>query len=168
MKKKFTVLTSLIFIAITLTSSGQAGLLTLEDIYSKGIYRSQGFGPARWVDGGSGYTTLERSSSGGGADIVRYDTRTGVKSVIVAANELIPAGMDEPLMIDDYSWSPDGRLMLVFTNTSRVWRYNTKGDYWVFDTVTRSLGQLGHTMPASSMMFAKFSPDGKSIAYVSN
>jgi len=168
MKKKFNVLTTLIFIAITLTSSGQTGLLTLEDIYSKGIYRSQGFGPARWVDGGSGYTTLERSSSGGGADIVRYDTRTGVKSVIVAANELIPAGMDKPLIIDDYSWSPDGRLMLVFTNTSRVWRYNTKGDYWVFDTVTRSLGKLGHTMPASSMMFAKFSPDGKSVAYVSN
>ncbi|MCK7530492.1 MAG: DPP IV N-terminal domain-containing protein [Marinilabiliales bacterium] len=50
-------------------------------------------------------------------------------------------------MIDDYSWSPDNTLLLVFTNSSRVWRYNTRGDYWVFNTVTRKLFQLGTEMP---------------------
>jgi dipeptidyl-peptidase-4 len=31
---------------------------------------------------------------------------------------------------------------------------------------TDSLTRLGTTLPASSLMFAKFSPDGKSVAYV--
>ncbi|HUW92443.1 MAG TPA: S9 family peptidase, partial [Bacteroidales bacterium] len=48
------------------------------------------------------------------------------------------------------------------------WRYNTKGDYWILNTATGSLTRLGRTMPSSTMMFAKFSPDGTKVAYVSN
>ena len=55
----------------------------------------------------------------------------------------------------------------MFTNTKRVWRLNTKGDYWVLDRSTGSLKQLGKTLPPSSLMFAKFSPDGNSVGYVS-
>jgi dipeptidyl-peptidase-4 len=56
----------------------------------------------------------------------------------------------------------------VFTNTKKVWRLNTKGDYWLVDRKSGSLSQLGKTLPASSLMFAKFSPDGNSVAYVSD
>ncbi|MBC7588548.1 MAG: DPP IV N-terminal domain-containing protein, partial [Chitinophagaceae bacterium] len=45
--------------------------------------------------------------------------------------------------------------------------YETKGDYWLLDNETKSLKQLGKTLPASSLMFAKLSPDGKKAAYVS-
>lgn len=155
-------------LAVTLCAAGQEGLLTLEDIYTKGIYRSEYFGPARWVDGGAGYTTLERSAGDKGIDIVRYDSKTGEKTLIVSASDLIPEDRSEPLLIDDYSWSPDNTMLLVFTNSSRVWRYNTRGDYWVFNTVTRKLFQLGTEMPPSSMMFAKYSPDGRKVAYVCN
>ena len=168
MKKIIRSLAILSLFVVTLCAAGQEGLLTLEDIYTKGIYRSEYFGPARWVDGGAGYTTLERSPGEKGIDIVRYDSKTGEKSLLVSAADLIPEESSEPLMIDDYSWSPDNTLLLVFTNTSRVWRYNTRGDYWVFNTVTRKLFQLGTEMPPSSMMFAKFSPDGNKVAYVCN
>jgi dipeptidyl-peptidase-4 len=55
----------------------------------------------------------------------------------------------------------------LFTNTKRVWRLNSRGDYWMLDRKAGSLSQLGKTLPASSLMFAKFSPDGNSVAYVS-
>ena len=42
-----------------------------------------------------------------------------------------------------------------------------KGDYWILDLRTGSLSQLGKPFPESSLMFAKFSPDDKSVAYVS-
>jgi len=45
---------------------------------------------------------------------------------------------------------------------------NTRGDYWVLDILTNKLTQLGKTLPSSSLMFAKISPDAKSVAYVSN
>ncbi|MCU0410045.1 MAG: S9 family peptidase [Bacteroidales bacterium] len=168
MKKIVRSFAILSLLVVTLCAAGQEGLLTLEDIYTKGIYRSEYFGPARWVDGGAGYTTLERSPGEKGTDIVRYDSKTGEKSLLVSAADLIPEESSEPLMIDDYSWSPDNTLLLVFTNSSRVWRYNTRGDYWVFNTATRKLFQLGTEMPPSSMMFAKFSPDGSKVAYVCN
>jgi dipeptidyl-peptidase-4 len=71
------------------------------------------------------------------------------------------------LQVSYYSFSEDQKKVLIFTNTKRVWRLNTKGDYWVLDRNTGSLKQLGKSLPVSSLMFAKFSPDGKSVAYVS-
>ncbi|MBA4318028.1 MAG: S9 family peptidase, partial [Flavobacterium sp.] len=41
-------------------------------------------------------------------------------------------------------------------------------DYWVLDLITGNLTQLGKGLAESSLMFAKFSPDNKTVAYVSN
>jgi len=69
-------------------------------------------------------------------------------------------------MIEGYSWSKDGRLLLVFTNSRRVWRLNNRGDYWVFDRTNGKLSKLGKELEPSSLMFAKFSPSGRKVAYV--
>lgn len=75
-------------------------------------------------------------------------------------------GTDKPLSMDSYQWSPDKTKLLVFANTQRVWRLNTRGDYWVLDLGTKSLKQIGGDADAASLMFAKFSPDAKKVAYV--
>ena len=142
--------------------------LTLEDIYQNGTYRQKGFGPVRWMKDNMGYTTLEKGKEVSGTDIIRYDAATGNRSIEVNAKQLIPAGGKTPLSIADYEWSDDNNKLLVFTNTKRVWRYNTKGDYWVLDVKSGTLQQLGKTLTASTLMFAKFSPDGLQAAYVSN
>ena len=134
-------------------------------IFGAGAFAAPRFGPARWLADGSGYTVLE-AGTGGGSDIVRYDARTGARSVLVAAARLTPPGVRTPLAIDDYIWSADGRRLLVFTNTARVWRDNTRGDYWVLDLESGALRKLGGEAPASTLMFAKFSPDGSRVAYV--
>ena len=56
---------------------------------------------------------------------------------------------------------------LEFTNRQRVWRYATRGDYWLVNTATGEKRQLGAQLPEASLMFAKISPDGKWVAYVS-
>ena len=80
---------------------------------------------------------------------------------------LIPEGDTTALSISNYEWSPDKNMLLIFTNTARVWRYNTSGDYWVLNLSTKKLMKLGGDAPESSLMFAKFSPDNKKVAYVS-
>ncbi|AZA83668.1 S9 family peptidase [Chryseobacterium lactis] len=82
-------------------------------------------------------------------------------------NELIPSGSSEPLKVQSFQVSPDEKNLLLFANTQKVWRDNTRGDYWIFDRNTKKLTQLGKGLPAASLMFAKFSPDGKKVAYVS-
>ena len=159
----------LLFIAFTSAgvSYSQNKKLTLEDIYTNNLYRAKGFGPIRWMKDNKGYSTLEFNSAVKGNDIVRYDVATGTKKVLVSASELIPAGTDKPLSIADYNWSSDNTKLLVFTNTRKVWRLNTRGDYWVLNLTDGKLTQLGKTMEEATLMFAKFSPDGNRVGYVS-
>ena len=48
-----------------------------------------------------------------------------------------------PLDVEDYAWSADGKKLLIFTNTERVWRQNTRGDYWVLNLQDGALKKLG-------------------------
>jgi dipeptidyl-peptidase-4 len=107
------------------------------------------------------------NSGKGGQDIVKYDASSGKKTVLVSSDRLIPEGGTKPLSIADYRWSEDNTKLLLFTNTQRVWRYNTRGDYWLLNLVSGKLQQLGKEVERSTMMFAKFSPDASKVAYVS-
>ena len=164
--------TSLLILFALLASS--AGLAqspqlsaTLDRMFNKHEFASAPFGPARWLHDGAQYTTVEPSSEiKGGQDIVEYDTASGKRTVLVSATKLVPAPGAKPLRIEDYTWSPDNRLLLIFTNSKKVWRLNTRGDYWVLDLASGKLTKLGGDAPESSLMFAKFSPDSQSVAFV--
>lgn len=89
---------------------------------------------------GSGYVTLEPAKEpSGGRDVVCYDPRTGNREILVPAADLIPPGESSPLKIDGYAFSEDRSLLLVYTNSKRVWRQNTRGDYWLLDRSSREL-----------------------------
>jgi dipeptidyl-peptidase-4 len=144
-----------------------SSLLTLSRVYGSGEFASQPFGPSRWLGDGSAYTTLEPAAGGAGEDIVRYDVESGRREVLVTGRALTPPGGSAPLEVEDYSWSPDLRRLLVFTNTRPVWRLKTRGDYWVLDRASGTLRQLGgREAKPSTLMFAKFSPDGGRVGYV--
>lgn len=147
--------------------SGESGDLTLARIFNSKDFRSERFGPARWLQFQTGYTTLEPSGDKkDGRDIVKYHPATGKREILVPAERLVPAGQEKPLKISDYHWSPDGKQLLIFTNTARVWRTNTRGDYWVLNLESWKLEQLGGEAKPSTLMFAKFSPDSSRVAYV--
>jgi dipeptidyl-peptidase 4 len=142
-------------------------LLTVRRIYGGGEFGPQPFGPARWLGDGSAYTTLEQTAEGAGLDIVRYDVERGTREVLVSARQLMPKGDTLPLRVEDYGWSADLKQLLVFTNSKPVWRLNTRGDYWVLDRTTGNLRKLGgDNAKSSTLMFAKFSPDGRRVGYV--
>ncbi|HEX5576484.1 MAG TPA: DPP IV N-terminal domain-containing protein, partial [Gemmatimonadales bacterium] len=140
-------------------------LLSVQRIYGSSEFKSQSFGPARWLGDGSAYTTLEETEDG--QNLVRYDSERGGRRVLVAARQFIPQGDSVPIRVEEYAWSPDNRMLLIFTNTQPVWRLNTRGDYWVLELATGQLRQLGgKEAKPSTLMFAKFSPDGRKVAYV--
>jgi dipeptidyl-peptidase-4 len=100
-------------------------------------------------------------------NIVKTDLKNHNEKILVKKEQLIPAGMDRPLRLDQYSFSTRYATLLIFTNTAKVWRYNTRGDYWILDLLNNKLFQLGKGLPAQTLMFAKISPDGQKAAYVS-
>ena len=141
--------------------------LTLERIFADREFQIEAFGPARWLQDGSGYTVLEANESHEGAsDIVLYEASTGVRTVLVSAARLLGGDNEAPLAIDDYSWSDDGTRLLLFTDSKRVWRRNTRGDYWLYRLADNSLTRLGGDREPATMMFAKLSPEGSRVAWV--
>ena len=139
-------------------------LLTLDRIYS-GEFRQDRERAIQWIENGEAYVTIEKSSVLEGADeLVRYNSTTQEKTLFVGAASL--QADNKSLAIESFTLSKDGSKVLIFTNSSRVWRTNTKGDYWVFDLESKTLKRLGATLSSSSLMFAKFSSDNSFVSYV--
>ena len=139
----------------------------LARIFADEDFEPETFGPAKWQDEGAFYTTLESSETVDEAkDLVRYETASGKREVLIEASRLVPEGETKAFEIEDYAWSEDKKRLLIFTDTQRVWRRNTRGDYWVMDLESGELVKLGGEAEPSTLMFAKFSPDGTRVAYV--
>ena len=141
---------------------------TLDDalraIFERQEFEAQSVGPIAWLDGGARYTAVRPGTS----DLVAYDTATGRQRFSSHASAFVPPGAKDPMDIDEYAWSSDKSKLLLFTNTRKVWRANTRGDYWVLDldSNARSPEEARRRAPEASLMFAKFSPDGTRVAYV--
>lgn len=113
------------------------------------------------ADGNSFYVSSEQG-------IINVDpVKIENSKIFLDGKDITPAGATSPLNVQSFIFSEDGNKILLFANTKRVWRENTRGDYWVYDISDKKLSQVGKGLPASSLMFAKFSPDGKKVAYVS-
>ena len=107
----------------------------------------------KWLPDGNAYT---RTKDGG---IVKIDPKTEVETVLIKKEQLTPVGAAKQLTPQSYAFSNDNSKLLIFTHTAKVWRFNTRGDYWVLDIANNKLTQLGKSLPAQSLMFAKLSPD---------
>lgn len=114
----------------------------------------------KWAKDGASYYGLVKN------EIYQYTLPDTKGELLVSAAELSPIG-EEPLSLTDFTFSDDGKKLLLFTNTIPVWRLETQGDYYVYDLVLKQLTQVGKGMAKSSLRFAKFSPDATHVAYVS-
>jgi dipeptidyl-peptidase-4 len=155
-------------------------LISNEAIFRDDAFEAEAPGTTQWLSAENAYTVLEDAPRDSGADgdgagddepeakdIVAYDLDTLERRVLVSATQLTPEGADAPLSVDDYSWSADRERLLIYTNSEQVWRVKSRGDYWVLDLESGELRQLGGPdAEPSSLQFAKFSPDGESVAYV--
>ena len=141
--------------------------LTIDRIFADKDFQEERFGQITWSQNSASYFTFK--SAGGskkGRDLVRVDCASGMEKIVASSDILIPKGKQEPIAIDGFDFSADETKVLVYTNSQRVWRRNTRGDYWLLDIVSGELKQLGGDAAPATMMFARFSPDGKRIAYV--
>jgi dipeptidyl-peptidase-4 len=113
-----------------------------------------------WSSDGQSFYQLNENN------IEAFQLKDSKQSVKITAAQLTPAG-GKPLEVKEFSFSADEKKLLIYTNSKKVWRYETRGDYWILDLTANTLKQLGKDLPASSLMFAKLSPNGLQVAYVS-
>jgi len=135
--------------------------LTIDRIFRGAEFRAAFVPAVVWSDSTSYVSPVPNPA--GGTDLYRVDPVTGQRTLLVRANQML--GSDErPIASDQVTLSRDGRLALLFHDTERVWRSNTRGSYTVVDL------QTGRTFRTASrpggQMFAKLSPDGSRVAFV--
>ena len=141
--------------------------LTLAGIFTEKKFEEEKMPAFQWSKVDSSYFTLDQPvKDKEGKELVRIDPATGKRTVIATTRELTPKGDKKPLSVADFQFSHDEKRLLIFTNTKKVWRKNTRGDYWLLDLATKKLQKLGGGAEASTLMFAKFSPDGSRVAHV--
>jgi dipeptidyl-peptidase-4 len=129
-------------------------IFVLSCLLASTLTAQRGGGGIKWGKDGKSYYALESNS------LVRYDLPAFQRTVVVDTKDMPPS-------VQSFTFSDDEKKLLLFNNTKKVWRFNTRGDYWLLDLATLHLKQLGAGRPPSSLMFAKISPDGAMAAYTS-
>lgn len=146
-------------------------LFTLQDVIDKKALPTKKEAQIAWRgDTAASCLLLEESESlEGGKDVFDWNPETDEKRLLIPAEKFVPKGASEPLKLSGQSnlaWSEDQKKLLIYTNTKKVWRVHSRGDYWVLDLETFELSQLGAEFEPATLMFAKFSPNSDAVAYV--
>lgn len=149
-----------------LDRSPPTAALTIDTIFADQQFKLAPF-TGHWQDDSEGFELIRTDPATGASSIVKMGlTSPQAEETLVHSDSLRPAPNDKPLDIDAYEWSADRSKLLIFTNTRRVWRLKTRGDYWVLEMAGKRLYKLGGDVPEATLMFAKFSPDATKVGYV--
>ncbi|HLV64063.1 S9 family peptidase [Galbibacter sp.] len=162
---KFKYLICVLFLSCFIAQAQEE--LTLEAIYNSSKYSTQYHSQIFWISKGDAYITIATNENGG-KQLIKHTSKNNNKSIFLSSQALTPIGATKALDVEAFSLSDDQSKVLIFTNSSKVWRSNTKGDYWLYDFKQSKLSQIGKQFPSSSLMFAKFSSDNNKVAYVAD
>ena len=130
--------------------------LSLKAITS-GEFRSEVMQAVRPLADGETYGQM----SADGKRVESYSFRTGQRvAVLFDVATARGAKLDQ---VDDYIMSPDGRRMLIQTQTKPIYRHSFTAVFYIYDIRNNKLEPLSDGGPQQTPVF---SPDGNQIAFV--
>jgi len=141
--------------------------LTLEDIHSSSTFTPIEFEEAHWAEEGPVVFYIESDPGTGATHLVSYDLETDEQTRLIDGSNLRAEDVDRLIRIEEFEYSPDLSQVLIYTDSERVWRHNTKGYYYIYDIPSKTLKPVADRAKGFQM-FAKFSPNGRSVGFVRN
>ena len=132
------------------------GKLDLKAI-TKGEFSQETMTAVRPSADGETYTQI----SSDGKQIVSYSFRTGKQESVVF--DVATARGGQVSKVDNYVMSPDGRRILIQTQTKPIYRRSFTAVYYIYDIRNNKLEPLSDGGPQQTPVF---SPDGNQIAFV--
>ena len=106
---------------------------------------------------GESYTQLSDDNK----RILRYSFKTGKEEeTLFDVSTATGAKLNS---ISGYVMSPDGKRMLIQTNTKRIYRHSFTADFYIYTIASRKLVPLSNN---GAQQIPMFSPDGTMIAFV--
>jgi len=148
-------------------TAAPAPKLTLEDIHHSRKFTGKFFRGGRWAEKGPVITFIDTGDEAGTTDLISYDLETEKRSVLIDGTKLNAPDVGRPIRIEGYQYSDDGNTVLLYTDSERVWRRNTKGYYYLFDLKSEQVTPLSDRAKGFQM-FAKLNPAGDKVGFVRN
>ncbi len=139
--------------------------LTLRDIHASELLSPDRFRGGRWADEGPVITYIETPEGDSATHLMRYNLETDERARLIDGANLYAEDVGRLIEIEDYQYSRDRAKVLLYTDSERVWRYNTKGFYYVYDLDTQALTPIADR-DEGYQMFARFNPAGTQVAFV--
>ena len=152
--KKTTFIGAVLMMAATTVLAGQQ--LSLKDI-SGSAFRAQTMVGVESLNDGESYTQI----SSDGKQIVKYSFKTGKQSGVLFDVKTVRGPKIE--RVDGYIMSPDGRNMLIQTQTKSIYRHSFTAVYYIFTIANNKMEPLSDGGPQQTPVW---SPDGTQVAFV--
>ena len=133
-----------------------AGKLDLKEI-TQGAFRGESMAATMPMSDGESYAQISED----GKQIVKYSFRTGKQvGVLFDANTARGAKVEH---VDGYIMSPDGRRILIQTDTKSIYRRSFTATYYIYNVANNKMEPLSDGGPQQTPLW---SPDGEQIAFV--
>ena len=168
MRLRFSPLALLAFLLAPLAAVAQPAdgpkRLTLETLFASPEFYGESFQGGRWAETGARLLYVEGDASGA-SSLRELDLTTDTRRTILDGSQLVKPDAEGLIEIEDYATSMDGAKTLLYTDSERVWRLNTKGYYYVLDNESGTVTPVADRA-AGFQMFAKFDPGAEHVAFV--
>ena len=168
MRLRFSTLALLAFLLAPLAAVAQPAdgpkRLTLETLFASPEFYGESFQGGRWAETGARLLYVEGDASGA-SSLRELDLTTDTRRTILDGSQLVKPDAEGLIEIEDYATSMDGAKTLLYTDSERVWRLNTKGYYYVLDNESGTVTPVADRA-AGFQMFAKFDPGAEHVAFV--
>jgi len=148
----------ILFIAFTATITAQKKDITLEDIWSKGTFKTNRLNAFHSMRIGDYYTILNIDQKTVTTSLDKYSYKTLEKVETIVDSK----SLDEIQSFESYEFNADETKLLLGTDSEKIYRHSSKGIYYVYDIASKHL-QL---ITDNQIQEPTFSPDGTKVAYV--
>ena len=148
----------LLLVSCTLFTYSQKQNIELTDIWASGTFYPKTISGFESMNDGKSYSVLEKNAEEFSV-INAYDYVSGNKTKeIINAKDVFRG---QKVGFDDYHFSDDQTIILLYYNSKAIYRHSTVGDFRVFDL----LGNI-QTGKGEGVRYPTLSPKGDKVAYV--
>lgn len=142
---------------VTTLILAQTKEITLEDIWSKGTFRTERLDALHSMANGKQYSVLNYNRASGNTTVDVYDYSTLQKTKTLVSS----LDLDAVKYFTDYSFSKDESKILLATAQESIFRRSTLAIYFVYDIASKTLTKVSE----NKIQEPTFSPDGSKIAF---
>ena len=143
---------------ITMTVQSFAAKLDLKSI-TRGEFRAESMASLKPLDDGESYSQV----SSDGTKILKYSFKTGKQTGVIFDLNNVRGPKIRIDRIDGYIFSPDGKRILIQTDTRYIYRRSFTATYYIYEVQNNKMGPLS---VGGEQQTPLFSPDGNMIAFV--